>query len=431
MTQRGLVLKLLLRLDEDGGYSNILLDNELQKQNLDNMQRAFATTLFYGVIERRITLDYYISRLSKTKIQKLSKTILNILRMGIYQIKFMDSVPDSAAVNESVILAKKSASPRSSGFVNGVLRSFIRNKDSIKLPDDRLDRMSVLYSCPKPLISKLCLEYGDENAESFLINSLMPAKVFIRVNTLKTDAKMLAAMLEDEGVRAQRCDFDENALIVSGKIFSTSPFSNGLFYAQDYSSQLAAKHLGAKSGERILDICSAPGGKAFTTALEMNGVGEIVACDIYKHKVSLIKDGANRLGIDIINARVNDASVYNKSLGEFDRVLCDVPCSGFGIIKRKPEIKYKPLEKIKDLPQIQMNILKTSSLYLKPGGVLIYSTCTLNRAENEDVIGDFLKSNSDFEAINEFDGGYTKTIMPENFGSDAFFISKIRRRNKW
>ncbi len=427
MTQRGLVLKLLLRLEEDGGYSNILLDNELQKHDLDFRQRAFATALFYGVIERRITLDYYISKLSKTKIQKLSKAILNILRMGIYQIEFMDSVPDSAAVNESVILARKNQNPRLSGFVNGVLRSFIREKDSINLPSDMPDRLSVLYSCPKPLISKLCSEYGDEAAEGFLKNSLDPAKVFIRTNTLKTDAKTLLSKLEAEGVKADRCDFDENALIVSGSIFSSSAFSNGLFYVQDYSSQLAAKLLGAESGERILDLCSAPGGKAFTIALEMRGVGEIVACDLYKHKVSLIKDGAKRLGIDIINARVNDASVYNESLGQFDRVLCDVPCSGFGIIKRKPEIKYKPLEKTKDLPRIQRNILKNAALYLKPGGVLIYSTCTLSRAENEEVIEDFLKRNTDYIPVNEFDGGFTKTVMPEHFGSDAFFISKIRR----
>lgn len=431
MNERGLVLKLLLRVQNDGGYSNILLDSELERYDFNTSQKAFVTALFYGVIERSITLDYYISRLSKTKINKLSPVILNILRIGIYQIEYLNSVPDSAAVNECVLLTKKNENPRLSGFVNAVLRSYIRERENLSLPPDGLERLSVLYSCPKPLVKKLCDEYGDKAAQEFLKSSLEPAKLFVRVNTLKTDAKTLSDILISDGVRIGNFGFDENVLCVSGKALLSSAFKNGLFYVQDYSSQLAARSLGAQSGERILDICSAPGSKAFTLALDMRNKGQIVACDLYEHKISLIKKGAERLGIGIINARVSDATAVNSAMGKFDRVLCDVPCSGFGIIKRKPEIKYKPLDEINNLPRLQRMILENAAGYLKHGGVLVYSTCTLNRDENDKVIDGFLRDNKDYEAVREFDGDHKKTIMPKDFGSDAFFISKIRRKDQW
>ncbi len=427
MKPREFVLRLLLKLEENDSYSNILLDKELSKADFAEQEKSFITALFYGVTERRITLDYYISRLSTVRLKKMDTDILLILRMGIYQIMYMDSVPDSAAVNESVKLARKIKKSRLTGFVNGILRSFTRKRNSIKLPSDNISRMSVLYSCPKWLIEKLINEYGEENAIDFLENSLKASKVFLRTNTVKTDSESLASRLSEENITAKICDFDKNAVVVHGGVFSTEAYNDGLFHAQDYSSQYAVKILDPKPGERVLDISSAPGGKAFTAAELMQNKGELVACDLYEQRVGLIKSGAERLGLDIIDARVNDALKFNSNLGEFDRVLCDVPCSGLGVIKRKPEIKYKKKEELDELPEIQFKILENTAGYVKQGGRLVYSTCTLNKSENEEVVLKFLEQNKGFSPDGVFNGAFTKTVFPKDFGSDGFFISVLKR----
>lgn len=425
MTPRRFVLKLLLRLEESDSYSNILLDKELSKQDFTAQEKSFITALFYGVTERRITLDYYISKLSKIRLKKMDPDILNILRMGIYQIMYMDSVPDSAAVNESVILAKKSK--RLSGFVNGILRTFIREREKFVLPKDKGTKLSILYSCPQWIVNKLINEYGEENAKDFLENSLKASEVFLRTNTTRIDSEPLAGKLLEENIDAKICDFDKNAVVAHGGVFNTKAYKDGFFHAQDYSSQYAVKILDPKPGERVLDICSAPGGKAFTAAELMKNKGEIVACDLYEQRVSLIKNGADRLGLDIINTKVNDALKFNSDFGEFDRVLCDVPCSGLGVIKRKPEIKYKKKEEFDELPEIQFGILECTSQYVKSGGRLVYSTCTLNKSENEEVVLKFLKQHKTFSPDGVFNGDFTKTVFPKCFGSDGFFISVLKR----
>lgn len=427
MTAREFVLKLLLKLEENDSYSNILLDKELLKQSFTEREKSFITALFYGVTERRITLDYYISKLSKVRLKKMDTDILFILRMGIYQIMYMDSVPESAAVNESVKLSKKNKNPRLSGFVNGILRSFLRERESIKLPSDKTASLSVLYSCPQWLVEKLISEYGEENAIDFLENSLKASEVFLRTNTIKTDSESLVSLLLEENINAKICDFDKNAIVVKGGVFNTRAYKDGFFHAQDYSSQYAVKVLDPKPGERVLDVCSAPGGKAFTAAELMQNKGELVACDLYEQRAGLIKSGADRLGLDIIDARVNDALEFNSDLGKFDRVLCDVPCSGLGVIKRKPEIKYKKKEELDELPKIQLRILENTSGYVKQGGRLLYSTCALNRSENEEVVLRFLEDNKSFSPDGVFDGEFTKTVFPKDFGSDGFFISVLKR----
>lgn len=427
MTPREFVLRLLLKLEENDSYSNILLDKELLKQSFTEQEKSFVTALFYGVTERRITLDYYISKLSKVRLKKLDTDILFILRMGIYQIMYMDSVPDSAAVNESVKLSKKNKNPRLSGFVNGILRSFLRERESIELPSDKTARLSVLYSCPQWLVGKLISEYGEGNAIDFLKNSLKASEVFLRTNTLKTDSESLVSRLLEENINAKICDFDKNAIVVKGGVFNTRAYKDGLFHAQDYSSQYAVKILGPKPGERVLDVCSAPGGKAFTAAELMQNKGELVACDLYEQRAGLIKSGADRLGLEIIDARVNDALEFNSDLGKFDRVLCDVPCSGLGVIKRKPEIKYKKKEEFDELPKIQFKILENTAGYVKQGGRLVYSTCTLNKSENEEVVLRFLEDNKSFSPDGVFDGDFSKTVFPKDFGSDGFFISVLKR----
>lgn len=427
MKPREFVLRLLLKLEENDSYSNILLDKELSKADFAEQEKSFITALFYGVTERRITLDYYISRLSKVRLKKMDTDILYILRMGIYQIMYMDSVPDSAAVNESVKLARKIKKARLTGFVNGMLRSFTRKRNSIKLPSDNISRMSVLYSCPEWLAEKLINEYGEENAIDFLKNSLKASEVFLRTNTTKTDSESLVSRISEENITAKICDYDKNAVVVHGGVFNTQAYKEGLFHAQDYSSQYAVKILDPKPGERVLDICSAPGGKAFTAAELMQNKGELIACDLYEQRVGLIKSGAERLGLDIIDARVNDALKFNSDLGEFDRVLCDVPCSGLGVIKRKPEIKYKKKEELDELPEIQFKILENTARYVKQGGRLVYSTCTLNKSENEEVVLKFLEQNKGFSPDGVFNGDFTKTVFPKDFGSDGFFISVLKR----
>ncbi|MCD8327717.1 MAG: 16S rRNA (cytosine(967)-C(5))-methyltransferase RsmB [Ruminococcus sp.] len=416
-----------MKLEDNDGYSNILLDKELSRQDFTAQERSFASTLFYGVIERKLTLDFYISKLSKIRIKKLDTDVLMILRMGIYQILYMNSVPDSAAVNESVKLSKKNKRAKTSGFVNGILRSFIRERQSIKLPTEKTERLSVLYSCPKWLVKKLTNEYGEQNAIDFLESSLAPSEVVLKTNTTRTSADGLIKSLLSEGVEATPCEFDNNAIKAKGSIFKTSAYKQGLFHAQDYSSQYAVKILDPKPNDRVLDICSAPGGKAFTAAEIMQNKGELVACELYEQRAALIKSGAERLGLDIIDVRVNDALKFNSELGVFDKVLCDVPCSGFGVIKRKPEIKYKSLQSVNELPPTQLEILRVTSGYVKRGGRLVYSTCTLNRAENEEVVLKFLEQNPEFSADRIFDGEWCKTIFPKDFGSDGFFISVLKR----
>ncbi|MCC8191910.1 MAG: 16S rRNA (cytosine(967)-C(5))-methyltransferase RsmB [Ruminococcus sp.] len=427
MTPREFVLWLLVKLEDNDGYSNILLDKELSRQDFTEQESSFASALFYGVIERKLTLDFYISKLSKIRIKKLDTDVLMILRMGIYQIMYMNSVPDSAAVNESVKLSKKNKRARTSGFVNGILRSFIRERQSIKLPTEKTERLSVLYSCPKWLVKKLNDEYGEQNAIDFLESSLNPSEVVLKTNTIRTSTDDLIKSLSDEGVKASPCEFDNNAIKVKGNVFKTSAYKQGLFHAQDYSSQYAVKALDPKPYERVLDICSAPGGKAFTAAEIMQNKGELVACELYEQRAALIKNGAERLGLDIIDVKVNDALKFNSELGVFDRALCDVPCSGLGVIKRKPEIKYKSPQSIDELPPVQLEILKVTSGYVKRGGRLIYSTCTLNKAENEEVVLKFLEQNPEISADRIFDGEASKTIFPRDFGSDGFFISVLKR----
>lgn len=408
----------LKRLDS-GGYSN-LLASELFGA-LDKRDRAFATTLLYGVIERRITLDYYISKLSSVGIKKLDREVLNALRLGIYQIMFLESVPDSAAVNESVKLVKNGRNPQLGGFVNAVLRSFLRKKGKIPLPTDRLLKKSVELSCPAELIAKLEREYGEKEADGFLRRSLEKPPIFVKTNTVRVSPTELVKRLADEGIAASVSRLDDEVLTVSGEgLFETKAFSDGLLHVEDISSVMAAKRLGAKKGESVLDLCAAPGGKSFTLAECMGNEGELISCDIHKSRVELIKDGARRLGLEIIKPALNDATIYNPALGIFDRVLCDMPCSGFGVISRKPEIKYKSLDDIKELPRINLGILDAAAKYVRRGGILQMCTCTLNRDENDCVAEQFLKRHAEFACE------YIGTTLGED-GGDGFFTAGFKR----
>lgn len=434
-TSREVAYKLLYSCGEKGAYSNLAFDGFISKSELSSADRKFAAVLSYGTLERLITLDRIIAQRSKIAIDKLSPQVKCVLRLGLYQLLYMDSVPDSAAVNESVKLIKRVYRQGAAvGFVNAVLRGFIRDGKMLPKPTDRIDALSMEYSCPRWLIEKWLNEYSEEQTLSMLKNSLGRPPVTLRVNTTKCGAQQLADMLSADGYEIRANCYLDNCIdvISGGSIENTKAYAEGLFHVQDVSSQLCCEALELQDADTLLDMCSAPGGKAFTCAELMHGKGKVIACDLHAKRVSLIEQGAKRLGLDNISACVNDAKIKNEELPQADKVLCDVVCSGLGVIRRKPEIKYKKPQELENLPDIQYQILEVSSSYVKPGGILVYSTCTLSKAENENVVQRFLKEHDCFEAVNVSDGRESMrspfvTLTPDMYGGDGFFIAKMKR----
>lgn len=432
---RKVVVRLLTKLDENSAYSNILLDDCLEKGDLSPQDKKFASALFYGVLERQLTLDEIIKEYSKNPANRLNNDIRNILRSGIYQLKFMDSVPDSAAVDEAVKLAKKNRNPAAAGFVNGLLRNYIRAEKPLPKRDDKYEQMSLDYSCPLWLVKKWCSEYGEKTCKSMLETSLGQAPATVRINSVFHTVSDTLDMLSADGVTFEKNEIIDNCynVCLSGGIEHTNAYKNGRLHVQDLSSQLCCAALEPKENDVILDLCSAPGGKAFTIAERMKNHGEVHAFDLHNNRVKLINSGAKRLGLTCVTAQVNNAKVFNDEMPVADKILCDVPCSGLGVIRRKPEIKYKAPEDFQKLPEIQYEILKTSSRYLKAGGILVYSTCTLSRAENDCVADRFIAENPDFEpcALGEIFGSDSEctrlSITPEKYNSDGFFIAKFKR----
>lgn len=427
------VLELLDKMD-NGAYSNLALDSMLKSTDYSDRDKAFISRIFYGILERKLTLEYIISMYSDKPLQKLDGIVVNILKIGIYQIKYMDSVPDNAAVNETVNLAKQSKKVSAAKFVNAVLRHFIRDNKSINYPEDPIKRLSVEYSCNYELVDKICSDYSYDQAEKFLKASLEPHKNYIRVNTLKTTSDELTTELLNYGIYAEKSPYLADCLYVDkiNNLENCRLFSEGYFHIQDLSSQLCCKVLNPQPNDTVIDLCAAPGGKTLTIAEMLNNKGRIIAADLHEKRVKLISKAAERLNIDIIETMQNDAKIYNSQIPLADKILCDVPCSGFGVMRSKPEIKYTELEKIKKLPDIQYEILSTASQYLKKNGELVYSTCTINKAENDAIIDRFLNEHKNFEPVEimqeyKIYNGYKATIFPEHFGCEGFFISKIRK----
>ena len=419
------VLELLNKMD-NGAYSNIALDSMLKSDDYSDRDKAFISRLFYGILERKLTLEYIISMYSDKPLHKLDNIIVNILKIGLYQLKYMDSVPDNAAVNETVHLAKQAKKVSASKFVNALLRHFIRDNKSINYPEDPIKRLSIEYSCNDKLVDKICSDYSYEQAEKFLKASLEPHKNYIRVNTLKTLFKL--------GITAQESQYLSDCLYVDkiNNLENCRLFSEGYFHIQDLSSQLCCKVLNPQPNDIVIDLCAAPGGKTLTIAEMLNNKGRIIAADLHEKRVRLISKAAERLNINIIETMQNDAKKFNSQIPLANKILCDVPCSGFGVIRSKPEIKYTDFEKTQKLPDIQYEILSTASQYLKKNGELVYSTCTINKSENDAIIDRFLNEHKNFEPVEimqEYNifNGYKATIFPEHFGCEGFFISKIRK----
>ncbi len=437
MGARETALNALIACRKDKAWSNGILKTYIVRDRLDRRDAALAARLVYGVLQNRNKLDFYLKQLLTGKLKGLHPVVHDILHLGLYQLYELDRVPDSAAVSESVELAKKYCKKQrfAPGLVNGVLRSAVAQKDTLKQPDSLEDR----YSHPWELIRLLRDYVGKDLLEPMLMANNQVPQTYVQVNTLKTTADQLAAQLEAAGVEVQPHPWLRDCLCLSGTgdLERLDAFREGLFYVQDAAAKLSI--LCAQLPEepiRVLDCCAAPGGKSFAAAMATGGKAAITSCDVYEHKVELIARGAERLGLTNITARRQDASENVPEWnGQMDAVIADVPCSGYGIIRKKPDIRYKNHEDMKDLPQLQLRILTNQARYVRPGGVLLYSTCTLVRAENEGVVEAFLVRHPEFETeplplpavFPENESGML-ALVPGQYDTDGFFICRMRRK---
>ncbi len=421
---RYLAAKLLDKTFRDGSYSNIQLNSGLEKSDLDIQGKRLCTAIYYGVIQRKITLDYILSKYCSRPLEKMDSIVVNILRCGIYQLLFMDNIPDNASVNESVKLVGQFRKTSAKGMVNAVLRNFIRDGKKINCDLSGNDALSVEYSVPVPLIEILVNDYGIKTATEFLEAVSEPAqRTYIRRNKLKCTHEELVKSLD--GV--ELCTDDELCYnFKNGDIINTNAFKSGYFHIQGIASQICCKLLNPTENDLVLDICSAPGGKTFTMAEMMNGKGEIHAFDLHEHRVQLIKNGAERLGLRNITAKIGDALVFNPNLPKYSKILCDVPCSGLGVIQHKPEIKYKNPADFADLPEIQYKIAENALKYLDTGGEMVYSTCTVHKAENEDIVWKLTANHPEIEIVENAD---KILLLPSDIADcDGFFMTKFRKK---
>jgi len=438
---REIALKILMRI-EDGAYSNLILDSELSRHELSDLDKSYITRVIYGVVTYKLTLDYIIKKNSKIRLKKISQSILNILRLGIFEIYYMDKIPVSATCNEYVKLARKYGHNASSGFVNAILRNLSKKDLEANFEGlEGIELLSIKYSCPVWLVEKWSKQFGD--IEELKKENNEKTDTCIRVNTLKTNRKELKQKLIDKGYEVRDGRIADILYIKKLKgLLSEELFNNGNFVVQDEAPAVIAHILQPKEGEKILDICSAPGGKTTHIAQLMNDNGEIVATDIHEHRVGLVEQLAEKLGVKSIKAQCMDATEYNPEFEEkFDGIVADVPCSGLGVIRKKPEIKWTANEEEKtDLVEIQMAILNNAKRYLKKGGRVVYSTCTLNLEENENIVKMFLEENKDFKIKNveEYIPEELKSsirpegwliFLPNQEKTDGFFACVLEKKN--
>ena len=437
MGARETALNALIACRKEGAWSNGVLKEYILRDRLDSRDAGLATRLCYGVLQNRMKLDFYLKQLLIGKVKDLHPVVHDILHLGLYQLTELDKVPDSAAVNESVTLAKKYCKKQrfAPGLVNAVLRKASVEKDTLKQPASWVDK----YSHPQALVDLLIRDIGKSKMEGMLRANNEAPQTMIQVNTLKITTEELATQLEGCGVTVQPHGWMADCLVLggTGAIENLEAFKNGLFYVQDPAAKLSV-HCAQlpKEDIAVLDCCAAPGGKSFAAAIAMGGKGSIISCDVHAHKVGLIQNGADRLGLTGIKARRQDATENNPDWNDnMDVVIADVPCSGYGIIRKKPDIRYKDPASMEDLPALQLAILRNQARYVKKGGVLLYSTCTLLRRENEDVVNAFLSENKEFylehlslPAPFEQNESGMLTLVPGEYDTDGFFISRLRRK---
>lgn len=434
MGARETALNVLIACRTEGGWSNSVLKEYIYRDRLDRRDAALATRLTYGVLQNRLKLDFYLQQLLTGKLKDLHPAVRDILHLGLYQLLDMDKVPSSAAVNESVDMAKKYCRKQryAPGLVNAVLRKAAVAQ--LKEPTGWQER----YSHPQALIDLLKSYVGKSRIEPMLKANNDAPDTVAQVNTQRITTQALKKQLEEEGVTACEHGWMPDCLVLTnpGNLEQLPSFRKGLFYIQDAAAKLSVLCAQIPEHSKVLDCCASPGGKSFAAAIAMHGTGTITSCDIYAHKAELIANGADRLGIVNLTAREMDATTHVREWeNAMDAVIADVPCSGLGIIRKKPDIRYKNLKEIAGLPALQLQILKNQATYLRPGGVLLYSTCTLVREENEGVVEAFLQENRDFSleplplpaCFPKNETGML-ALVPGEYDTDGFFIARLRRK---
>lgn len=422
----------LERTRRDGAWSSALSDAMKTKYDLDSRSLSLAVSISLGVLQSTALLDYYIDLNSKSA-SKIEPKVRDIMRSGAYQLIFMDKIPASAAVNESVALCKKLGYSRASGFCNAVLRKIASSADKLPEPPGKgtAQYLSVKYSHPQQLAQYIVDRRGYDAAEAFLAADNTIPDTCLQVNTLKITPDELMQRLSDANVQCSMHPWLPNCIVTAGSVSSMPGFDEGLFYVQDPAAKCAVLAAALEPGMYVLDSCAAPGGKSFAAAIAMRNEGSIDSCDLHDKKIRLISEGAQRLGLSCINAFLHDAR--EPFYRQYDAIIADVPCSGYGVIRKKPEIRYKPLEDSASMPAIQAAILENLSQYVKPGGVIVYSTCTVLERENEDVVKAFLRAHAEFSAEGfTLPNGETAadgyiTFWPDIHGTDGFFVSRLRR----
>ena len=440
MDAREAAMLALNACQRQGGWSDGALKKQLAAAELSGRDAALATQLCFGVLQNQLLLDFYLSKFSNIPLKRMEGKVVQTLRLGAYQMLFLTRIPHSAAVNSAVTLVKTHCkNPRAAGMVNGILRSMERSLQNMPVipQGDPVAYLSTLYSHPEWLVKEFILSLGEEETAQLLAADNSQPPTAVMVNTTRTTAEELKTMLEDDHVEAEPHPWLENCLLLhrTGDLERLEAFQQGLFYVQDPASRLAVLAAGAKPGMKVLDCCAAPGGKSFAAAIAMENQGEIVSCDLHPHKKKLIQAGADRLGLTIISPKTADGKVFRPEWeNAFDLVLVDAPCSGLGVIRKKPDIRYKDPAPLADLPAVQLDILRNAARYVKPGGTLMYSTCTLLYRENGEVVETFLAENNSYKAeafplpgpVGLVQGG-SVTLWPHRHGTDGFFISKMRR----
>nr|WP_326189915.1 16S rRNA (cytosine(967)-C(5))-methyltransferase RsmB [uncultured Oscillibacter sp.] len=436
---RDTALKVLIDCRTHGAWADAALKAQLARDQLSPQDAALCSRIVYGVTQNRLLLDFYLAAYCSQKPDHLQPPLLDILRLGAYQILFLDKVPDRAAVSEAVELAKRSGRGQAAGLVNAVLRKLSQNKNALPpIPDrDEAKFLSIRYSHPKWLVKRLLELLGREEAEAFLAADNTAAPLTVQVNPLKTTPEALTAELEALGVRVTPHAWVPGCLELSGTgdLTALEPFQAGHFLVQDGAAALAARAAAVTPGQRVLDVCAAPGGKSFGSAFAMEDRGKILACDLHENKLKRIQDGARRLGLTSICTAAADGREFRPEWeAAFDTVLVDAPCSGLGIIRKKPDTRYKKADDLFTLPVVQQAILDNACRYVKPGGVLVYSTCTILPEENQQVTDAFLAQHRDFsredlplpDQAGQADGQVT--LWPHRHDTDGFYICRMRRQ---
>lgn len=442
MNARSAVVQALLTIHDKGGYSNVVLDELLSDTALSATDRALASRLLYGVTERRLTLDYLLNKTASTPVKKMQPAVREILRVGAYQLVYMDKTPAFAAIHEAVEQIRQFGCGRLSGFVNGVLRQIERQYAELLAALPTTDKgLEIRYSLPREWIRAWREAYGEQALEGLLASLDGAPPAYIRVNTGATTTEMFCKALHELDIHYTSIDGLPDALqVFPASALHTLPLAmTEQFYFQDLASQWCCRALDAKTGERIADLCAAPGGKSMTIAQYMSGIGSILSGDIHPHKCRAMTERVARYGFECITVHLRDAAAdpEPEQIGAFDRVLCDVPCSGMGVIRRKPEIRYKKSEDFSDLPALQLQILNQGAKMVRPGGVLQYSTCTLRPEENQAVVAAFLEMHPEFSprllpmeqcfTAADLSPSHEITLFPHIHGSDGFYIAGFTR----